>query len=271
MAGPWTPKNCNDSLTVQTLAMDGGSVVGAAQNATYFGAAALALSSQPFNYWLKLINQETTQYKDPSTGDFATGVYSTLAPELHRQAGRYRKRRAGLSLPQPDLAVCRRLYALAAPGGLSGQPFALVHRLGSLEPDRQHLGSFRPGKRRRGGPGWTPMADPVPWVTQSWQDQNFTFINNTANPIAATTDTYPGGEIYLAGNTYFPETAGVMNAYREYMVWDNVSDSTGNLSNRVPDNWLGLAGQNMEQLIQWDDAAGTEPGRAGQQALHVQL
>ena len=256
------PKNCNDALTVQTLAMDGGSVVSAAQNATYNGAETLAISSQPFNYWLKLINQETTQYKDPSTGDFTTGAYSTLVQNYIAKLLDTAKGGPGYPFPSPTWLSSGTYMPLQPQAGFQGNLLRWYTAWGAWNLIDNTSGLFV----RANGDVEIPVdsnGDPVPWVTQSWQDQNYTFINNTSQPVAATTDTYPGGEIYLAGNTYFPETAGVMNAYREYMVWDNVSDSNGQLSNRVPDNWLGLAGQNMDEIIQWDDAGGTEPGGQG--------
>ncbi len=100
----------------------------------------------------------------------------------------------------------------------------------------------------------------VPIVTQTWDgSQRYTVLNLTTNPVPSTYDDYPGAEYYLPGNVYLPGTAGVIQAYVDYLVYGNVG-----LVARQTDLWMGLKGDTVNDMLFWASApvsgSPTEPG-----------
>jgi uncharacterized protein with beta-barrel porin domain len=100
----------------------------------------------------------------------------------------------------------------------------------------------------------------VPIVTQTWDgSQRYTVLNLTTGTVPSTYDDYPGAEYYLPGNVYLPGTAGVIQAYVDYLVYGNVG-----LVARQTDLWMGLKGDTVNDMLFWASAPvsgqPTEPG-----------
>ena len=215
----------------------------------------LADSSDPFNYWLKLISNQSVQYKTTDGSDvyFPVGAYSDLV--LDHVADLKAAGGAGYPFPDPTWLQDGAFMPIQPAPGFQSNLIRWYTAWGAWNLLNNTSGLFV----QSDGDVEIPVdasGNPIPLTTQTWLNQNYTIINNTSAPIPSSTDTYPGGEIYLAGNTYFPEQAGVMNAYRQYMIFDNQNQ----LTPRTPDNWLGLKGDTISDVMDWADAGGTEPG-----------
>jgi len=95
-----------------------------------------------------------------------------------------------------------------------------------------------------------------PLVIQSWENQNYTLINQTDSVISGVITSYPGNEAYYTNNVFFPNSAGVITMAKNYLIQDNAG-----LSSRETDNWLGFKGDSPLQTIQWDKGENNaEPG-----------
>ena len=118
-----------------------------------------------------------------------------------------------------------------------------------------------------------PLAtngQPYPVVIQTWDDdQRYTLLNQTDGLIPSTQDQYPGNENYFASNAYLPSSAGVINSYKDFTIFDNLTENgiTNNagqavhyLTPRQSDIWLGLKGDKVNYPMTWDKADNTEPG-----------
>jgi hypothetical protein len=86
-----------------------------------------------------------------------------------------------------------------------------------------------------------------PLVIQSWENQNYTVLNQTDSVISGVITSYPGNEAYYTNNVFFPQSAGVITIAKNYLIQD-----IGGLSSRETDNWLGFKGDSPLQTIQWD-------------------
>ena len=239
-------KNCNESLSFQNLGMEGGSAS---------SVSTLANASDPFNFWLKLISNQAVQYKTVNGNDvyYPVGTYSDLVRSqvqaLQAAGG------AGYPFPDPTWLNDGAFMPIQPSPGFQSNMIRWYTAWGAWNLLNNTSGLFV----QSDGDVEIPVdasGNPIPLTTQTWLNQNYTIVNATSAPIPSSTDTYPGGEIYLAGNTYFPGQAGVMNAYRQYMIFDNQNQ----LTPRTPDNWLGLKGDTISDVMDWADAGGTEPG-----------
>jgi hypothetical protein len=101
-----------------------------------------------------------------------------------------------------------------------------------------------------------------PLVIQNWDaTQRYTVINQTNNVIPMAYTDYPGQEKYFASNTFLPGKAGVLPAYSQYEVYDDVG-----LDPRQTDLFVGLKGDRPQDVMFWDQApqgdppVATEPG-----------
>jgi len=103
-------------------------------------------------------------------------------------------------------------------------------------------------------------STPYPLVTQTWdENQRFCIINNLDKTVYGVNDLYPGDENYLIGNSYLPEKAGLITAWKYYPRMYYPQDTT-RVDERDSDGWLGLRGDPPEYTMAWNDADNTEPG-----------
>lgn len=253
------PNGPTPHLLANGWALDGGTVNQSPffyklndDGGTDSGIDVLASSIYPFNYWLKLMSNQDMQIQQPGTsgniypfasyGDLMTAYANTLA-----------------SYPFPDRSSWLTdgvFMPYQTMPGFQSNLMRWYTPWGDWDLSNNTSGLFV----RSNGDVEVPVVsekDPqvIPLVRQTWTNQNYTIVNLLDRPIPSTTDIYPGGEVYLPGNVFFPHTGGVMNLYDKYMIQDQVGYSP-----RAPDTWLALAGQTMEQAVGWDDANNTEPG-----------
>ena len=112
--------------------------------------------------------------------------------------------------------------------------------------------------------GTSTATRPYPLVVQTWTDQQFTLLNLLKDPVPSTQDQYPGEEAYYLGNTFLPNSAGVITSWNHYpKMLTNLPDE------RDSDSWLGLAGDSPWDVMTWnkgDAANDLGKGEEGAQA-----
>ena len=250
------PKTCNQALTIHNLQKNGG----ADRTVDPFKATStLAEAAQPFNFWLKLIGHQKCQYKSVVGVNvyFPAGIYSDLVLGHIQQM--IDDNSVGYPFPKPDWLANGAFMPLQPQPGFQRNLIRWYTAWGAFNLLNNTSDLFV----RNNGDVEIPLrpdGHAIPLVSQTWTDQKYLIFNKTDQPIPSTTDTYPGEELYLTGNTYFPNLPGIMNCYKQYMIWDLTSFQSHKLTARVPDNWLGLKGDTPVEVMDWADANGTEPG-----------
>ncbi|MCX5893767.1 MAG: hypothetical protein NTW80_12515 [Deltaproteobacteria bacterium] len=230
--------DCNKGVTFSNTALDGGTVP---------STTVLANAKRLFNFWISLISNNICNYLDPTDGSDQSGVYSKLITD-HVAA---LKASPGYPFPSADWLKEGAFMMLQPQPGFQRNLNRWYTPWGGWNLFNNTCDLF---VRKDGGVEIPLTADgsrAIPLVTQTWTNQDFVFINNTSQPIPSSTDTYPGDELYLAGNTYFPGHAGVMTCYRQFMFYGNAGFVA-----RSPDNWLGLKGKTLKQVMDWAYAEG---------------
>jgi len=241
--------DANSSLSVYQLKADGGS---------NHGTTVLGNDSQPSNSFMKIFTNNPCQYKvaDKSfpKGQYRTMAYNYIKNTLMAGGG------PGYPFPDPVWLQNGTFSPMQPMPGFQRNLIRWFTPFGSFNLINNTSDLFI----RANGDVEIPVQAngmPYPLVVQTWTDQKYVILNNCDEPIPSSTDTYPGGEIYLAGNTYFQHAAGIMTSYKSYMFYDGDSFTHNNaLTPRTPDNWLGLRGETMSAVMNWADANNTEPG-----------
>jgi hypothetical protein len=224
----------NQPFTIYPLPMDGGGpcipqVVQAA--------------APPFNYWLQLFSNQggvrtncynaitaLATYPFPNPVWLQNGVYTHFQP-----------------MPGFQRNLLRYYTAWGSFNLLDNTSGLFVRNNGAVE-----LPAYRDGRTYKF----------YPLVIQNWDaTQRYTVINQTNNVIPMAYTDYPGQEKYFASNTFLPGKAGVLPAYSQYEVYDDVG-----LDPRQTDLFVGLKGDRPQDVMFWDQApqgdppVATEPG-----------
>jgi hypothetical protein len=192
--------DANSSLFVNQLDADGG---------RNLGTAVLGNDSQPSNSFMKIfptipanIKLQINSFPKANTGPWPI---TTLRTHFLRAAARAINssdpvwlQNGTFSPLQPMSGFQRNLIRWYTPFGL----FNLINYTSDLFI------------RANGNVEIPVQADgtPYPLVVQTWTDQKYVIMNNCDEPIPSSTGTYLGGEIYLAGNTYFQHAAGIITS-----------------------------------------------------------
>ncbi|MGB6976632.1 MAG: hypothetical protein WBE18_04160 [Gammaproteobacteria bacterium] len=213
------------------------------------GSDLIKQAIQPYNHWKNVLSLQQTDLDRMNTLIQGNSNYPFPAPKWLQ---------FGVYMPiQPMPGFQRNLIRCYTPWGawnlLNNTSGLFVRQDGSVEFPL------------------TSSGQPYPLVIQTWNgDQRYTLLNQTDDVIPSTQDQYPGNEYYFASNAYLPKMAGVITSYKDYTIFDDVTE-TGVVPNnssslvhylnpRQTDLWLGLKGDSISNVMVWDKANGTEPG-----------